>query len=521
VKVVHVCTDKLGGAARAMLNLHFGQLEAGVSSSIITAEDLDDQSPWHVGDHRRYVTDLLVWRNRTELSNTHFSLDCLGKDLSGHPAVAEADVIHLHWVADFLTSESIHNLVRLGKPIVWTLHDMRPFTGGCHFSAGCQNFSRDCSPCPQLITNYFGFTRRALEAGVSALSQSHVTFVAPSQWIADQFTLSVLGSRHQVTVIPYGVDTNLFQSGNKQAARKALKLPETPKYILLASASFSEKRKGFEMARGVLDCLKATVGEGELQKMNVRVLVCGKTQPELAGWHNDFLGEVPVAKMPLVYRAADVMLFTPSEDNLPNVVLEAMACGLPVVTHAVGGLPDFFDSNLRQQCQASANNAQAMSKMVERFLLDGGLRHAVGAESQARVSVAFTTEAQVKTYLDLYSTILQTTRQKHLFASQRLAIPQKNAVSCVIYPALEKHLNSDMPSTCVPLLYNLRWWLEKKEVLREKSEALSGLPLDLFKRIASPFLRAAVWFASIRLRSLEWLVLRRGRSEVNTESCLD
>ncbi len=521
MKVVHLCTDKRGGAARAMLNLHFGQLEAGVSSTIITAEDLENQSPWHAECHRRYATDLLVWSNRTELSNTHFSLDCLGKDLSGHPAVAEADVIHLHWVADFLTSESIHNLVRLGKPIVWTLHDMRPFTGGCHFSAGCQNFSRDCSPCPQLITNYFGFTRRTLEAGVSALSQSDVTFVAPSQWIADQFTLSLLGSRHQVMVVPYGVDANLFQSGNQQAARKDLKLPESPKYILLASASFSEKRKGFEMARGVLDGLKATVAESELQKMNVRVLVCGKTQPELAGWHSNFLGEVPVAKMPLVYRAADVMLFTPSEDNLPNVVLEAMACGLPVVTHAVGGLPDFFDSNLRQPCQASANSAQAMSKMVERLLRDERLRLAVGADSQARVSAAFSVEAQVKSYLDLYSTILQKTRQNHLFASKGLAVPHKTAVSCVIYPALEKHLNPDTPSTCAPLFYSLRWWLEKKEVLREKSEALSGAPLNLFKRIATLFCRAAICFASIRLRSLEWLVLRRGRSEVNAESRLD
>src|SRR3954465_8401478 len=171
MQVVHLATfDRSGGAARSAYRLHQGLQQIGVDSLMHVREKASTDAAVHSwplnlrGWRRKRVRWLEKWyvrKNRTPLSNTYFSLD---RPLSLHErlirAAAAADIIHLHWVSEFLRAESIQRLLQLGKPVVWTLHDQRPFTGGCHFTAGCLGFTSDCATCAQLRLDPFALPRR-------------------------------------------------------------------------------------------------------------------------------------------------------------------------------------------------------------------------------------------------------------------------------------------------------------------------------------------------------------------------
>jgi glycosyltransferase involved in cell wall biosynthesis len=473
VKVVHLCTDARGGAARSMLNLHHGLLSRGIESSVITAADIGEQSFWHAAYHRKYAGDLLAWSNRTELSNSHFSLDYLGKNVGGHEDIRQADIIHFHWVADFLTTESIQRLARLGKPMVWTLHDMRPFTGGCHFSSGCQGFKTDCSECPQLRLNYFDVTKHSLRAMATALESQNMTFAAPSAWMADVFKASPMGRRHIIRVIPYGVDSNVFVRRSRMLARKALGLNEDARYILLASNSFSEKRKGLGLATEVLAEFRAASTQNGQPVQDVRLLFCGEAGPQVPGWIADSVGFVPPETMPAVYSAADVMLFTPLEDNLPNVVLEAMACELPIVSHRVGGISDMLDGVDSALSLPGKGDVTGMASLLVDFIVGPEyLLQQVGRSERRAVVSCFTLAGQATAYVDLYQQAVDrgaVASEAPSDAIVRKCLRPKS----FFYPCLEENLVISATKTAdeSPLV-TLHRAVERKAVFQDQLEKL-------------------------------------------------
>jgi glycosyltransferase involved in cell wall biosynthesis len=473
MRVSHLCTDIRGGAARSMLNLHHGLLSQGIESSVITAADIEKQSPWHAAYHRKYVAERLVWSNRTELSNSHFSLDYLGNDVGGYWDIRKADIIHLHWVAEFLTSESMFRIAALGKPMVWTLHDMRPFTGGCHFPAGCEDFKTDCSECPQLLSNYFDITKHALRATTEALESQNITFVAPSVWIADEFKASRMGRRHEIRVVPYGVDTSLFVRQSRALARKALGLSNDARYILLASNSFSEKRKGLELASQVLAKFHALSLQSGQPAQNVRLLFCGEASPQIAGWIADSVGFVPPETMPMVYSAADVMLFTPLEDNLPNVALEAMACELPIVSHRVGGIPDMLDGLGGMFSLPEQGDVTGMASLLVNFVQGPeDLLQQVGQSERQTVLSRFTISGQASAYVDLYGQAMD----RRVLASRSTldTTEQKCRVSKnLFYPRLAEDLViSPKKTPGESSLATLHRAVERKAIFQDELEEL-------------------------------------------------
>lgn len=473
MKVAHLCTDTRGGAARGMLNLHQGLLSYGMDSSIIAAEDFGEQSPWHASYHRKYAAELLVWENRTNWSNSHFSLDYLGKDVVGQENIKQADIIHLHWVAEFLTSESISRIAALGKPLIWTLHDLRPFTGGCHFPAGCAGFKTDCSDCPQLRSNDFDVTSHALREMTEALESQNITFVAPSVWIANESKASAMGRKHIIRVVPYGVDTNLFVRQSRVLARKKLGLNEDTKYILLASNSFAEKRKGLSLASEVLAKVRALSNQSIQPAQNVHLLFCGEASPHMPGWMADSLGFVPAEQMPAVYSAADVILFTPLEDNLPNVVLEAMACELPIVSHRVGGIPDMLDGLGGMFSLPEQGDVTGMARLLLDFIQSPeDVLQQVGRLERQAVVARFTLSGQASAYIDLYGQAMD----RQVWAS-RSSI-NTTAPKCVmpknlLYPRLEKDLViSPKKTPGESSLVTLHRAVERKAIFQDELEEL-------------------------------------------------
>src|SRR5688572_11979088 len=187
MRVVHLNTYATGGAGRAALNLHLALRTVGVDSSLLVrdaggtsdVEEAQTRAPsrrWWGWVDRQYID-----RNRTPLSNTYFTPGYPGHEVADLPAVRAADIVHLHWVAEFLSPPVLARLLALGKPVVWTLHDQRPYTGGCHFSAGCSGYERDCQPCPQLAHDPCALPAANLRDQMDLLPAEQLTVVAPSR----------------------------------------------------------------------------------------------------------------------------------------------------------------------------------------------------------------------------------------------------------------------------------------------------------------------------------------------------
>ena len=231
LKVVHVAASVgTGGAAAALLNLHNGLRQIGVGSSILagngqTAGARDVRIIGNPFDRlNQLVYSEVICRNRTPLSNTPFSFDAGGIFLNCEREVLEADVIQLHWIANFLNTSSLSALASLGKPVLWTLHDMRPFTGGCHYSAGCKSFQQGCESCPQLQPALHQFPPRAHIGQTEVVRLLQPVFVSPSRWLANECISSSVARSCRVEVIPYGIDSKAFAPMRQQDARRRLGL---------------------------------------------------------------------------------------------------------------------------------------------------------------------------------------------------------------------------------------------------------------------------------------------------------
>lgn len=414
LRVVHFSTSvDAGGAAVAMRNLHRALLAQGVESCVLgcegepSSEERVEVIPeWRAAGIER-IEESCVHANRTALSNTHFSLDLRGAHVSEHPAVRAADVLHLHWTAGFLSTRSLHELADLGKPVCWTMHDLRPVTGGCHFPAGCENYRAVCDPCPQLERDPLAFARNAQAAQRSALVRLRPRFVAPSRWLADAARSSFAASGLNVDRIPYGVDLDRFAPGDRALARQRLGLSAGARYVMLGAHSFAERRKGAGLAAGVLQCLAddPRVANGEWR------LVCAGAKPpaELGGWPVNAVGQLSPEDMAALYVAADLLLFTSLEDNLPNVLLEAGAAELPIVALAVGGVPDIVRHGVNGALLPLADLPAAADAVCE-LLENPELARRYGAEGRRLAEAQFSLARQASDYLALYRSLIDMPR---------------------------------------------------------------------------------------------------------------
>jgi len=215
-------------------------------------------------------------KQRTPISNTYFSLGYPGCDLSGHPLVKSADIIHLHWVSGFQSAFSIARLHALGKRLVWTLHDQRPFTGGCHFSAGCAGYRERCASCPQLKERPVRLPQANLADMRAILPLKRLTVVAPSRWLADCARQSTLFRKARIETIAYGVETDVFTPTPRGEARRKLELDPQKTYLLFGADYGSEIRKGFgPMIEALVHCLSEPVFKQRVQRGEIMILCFG------------------------------------------------------------------------------------------------------------------------------------------------------------------------------------------------------------------------------------------------------
>jgi glycosyltransferase involved in cell wall biosynthesis len=314
-----------------------------------------------------------------------------------------SDVVHVHWIANFLDYETVLRTLTTAGPVLWTLHDMNPFTGGCHLDLGCGKFRQKCGACPQLASNnaddLSARTWRHRKELYDRISVERLHLAVVSRWMAQQVEQSTLLSRFPVTAVPLGVDVEEFEPRDRSAARNVLGIPANARVLLFAADSIERKIKGFRVLSEALARITSIPG------LFLLWLGRGATFEELRLPHRG-LGYVSNDRLlSMVYSAADVFVMPSMQEAFGQAALEAMACGTPVVASDVGGIPELVRHNVTGLL-VPAGDARALSEGI-RFLLDNPEERARMSESGRRVAVSeYSLERQSRQYLAVYEAML-------------------------------------------------------------------------------------------------------------------
>lgn len=334
-----------------------------------------------------------------------------GNDICRHPLVQEADIIHLHWINQgFLSLEGIDKLIRLGKPIVWTMHDQWLYTGLCHYINGCENYNHYCHHCPQ-INSKLGKDLSSLifkkKKNIFQADKS-ITLVGCSNWIAESAKESaVLGTAISVTSIPNAINISQYQNYNStDSFRKEFNLPKSKKLILFGACKATDKRKGVDfMIAACKQLLNYSISS------EVAVVVFGSKSEELS----DLL-DVPVInvgyinnsdQMVSLYNAVDLFLIPSLEDNLPNTIMEAMACGTPCVGFNTGGIPEMIDHKINGYV-AGYKDAVDLANGIHWVLKESNYKQ-LSQNARKKVEECYSEDVVAKQYKDLYQKLCHET----------------------------------------------------------------------------------------------------------------
>ena len=350
-------SDTVGGAARAAFRLHQGLQEKETADRSLRTQMLvqtkQSDSPNVLGTRAtsgigqaktglRLTGDQLPLKRYKHRAGTTFSPQWVPDWTAAKVREIDPDVINLHWInAGFI---QIETLAKFKKPIVWTLHDMWAFTGGCHYDQSCGRYQTQCGACPQLGSQKErDLSRWIWQRKRKTFQKLDLTIVTPSEWLGKCAKSSALLQDCRIQVIPNGIDTNLYRPMGKQTARAALRLPQDKKLLLFGSLNAtSDQRKGFHLLQAALQDLSAS-GAGD----SFELAVFGASEPENPpdlGFKIHYLGSFSDdLSLAFVFSAADAFVLPSIQENLANTVIEALACGTPCLAFDIGGMPDMIE----------------------------------------------------------------------------------------------------------------------------------------------------------------------------------
>jgi glycosyltransferase involved in cell wall biosynthesis len=419
MKVVNLSTSDMGGAGIAAKNLHMALLEHGLNSSFVTKYKLGPELKNHflLEEEKAGIFDRVAngiksrirattgWFN-DDLGNyylkdrpkgfEHFSFPWSELEPQNNNHIAEADVVHLHWVSDgFMDYKKLFALK--DKKFVWTLHDMNPFTGGCHHSDGCMKFQTNCNYCFQLKgTRDEYLSGKILNYKFEALkdiNDNQLKIVAPSKWLADLSKTSHLFSRFEHQVIPNVIDIN---SPSKELTEALRSSHSENTVFLFVAHHFDNPRKGINTLIQALQRLKhqnfhlITVGERLSDFANdKRVIQCGYVNDK------DYLKEL--------YTKADAFILPSLAENFPNTIVEALLCGTPVIASNTGGIPEQVNDN--NGVLVEPNDVEAWKNALDNFIENKNRFNRRHIQEQAEQT--YDKRKIVSEYLHVYQSLIR------------------------------------------------------------------------------------------------------------------
>lgn len=408
-------SERMGGAAVAAGRLMESLKNNGIKAKMLVRDKQTDQISV-VGLERNWLhvwkfvwERIVIWKANHFKKNNLFAVDIAntGIDITTLPEFQQADVIHIHWINQgMLSLKDIRKIVASGKPVVWTMHDMWPCTGICHHARECDHYQQECHHCPYLYGggNKKDLSTRTFRKKADLYKVAPITFVACSRWLEGRAKKSALFTGQTVTSIPNPINTNLFKPRNKKEARLKCRLPEKGKLILFGSVKITDKRKGIDY---LIESCKLLAEKHPELKETLGVVVFGNHSQQLTNL-------LPFKVYPLnyvknehdlvdIYNAVDLFVTPSLEENLPNTIMEAMACGVPCVGFNVGGIPEMIDhlhNGYVAQYKSSEDFANGiywvLSEPEYNTLSEQAVRKAVSNYSESIIA---------KKYIDIYNKI--------------------------------------------------------------------------------------------------------------------
>jgi glycosyltransferase involved in cell wall biosynthesis len=407
MRILHLSTyDSGGGAAKAAYRLHHSLLNLGEDSLMLVQQRHTNEAEIHrVPAGLPRIAMMLsqrieVWQ---QAGKPVLDLAWWSNGLAQHINALEPDIVNLHWVSrGFL---SIPSLSHIHAPLVWTMHDMASFTGGCHYSGGCEHYQQACGNCPLLPSPYEHDLSRQTWERKQAWRALKIQLVSPSHWLAECAQKSTLFAQMPIQVIHNGIDLQLFQPKNSNI-REKLGVSSDKRLILFgAFNSIDDKRKGIDYLLAALP---------KLGDINVACIIFGSDAPEnppALGLPLYYTGYVESeAAMAELYASADVFIAPSLEDNLPNTVAEALACGTPVVAFNATGMPDMISHQMNGYL-AQAYDSDDLAAGIQWVLQDTERIAQLSTSARQTALEKFDERNAVQAYLKLYQHCLRTSTQ--------------------------------------------------------------------------------------------------------------
>ena len=337
----------------------------------------------------------------------HFSIPRLARPTRYDPAAWNSDILHLHWVDKLIDYPTFFSGIPDDFPIVWTLHDMNPMTGGCHYSGGCDAFASECHSCPQIARpGPRDVTRRSFQVKRDAYRRKNLHIVTPSHWLENEVRRSTLlsGARSIQTIL-CGLDTTIFRPHARQSARQAWNLPADRVIIGFGAAAIDNRRKGLHELMTALSRLTS--------KDRVMGLVFGRGAASLVGPSIPEIRNVGYVTDPVqqasLYSAVDLVTLPSLEENGGLIGGEAMACGVPVVAFASGGIPEFV-RHQETGLLAETGNPIELARQLQWMLDHPEARQRMGSQARSFAVREYEIKTQTNKHLALYSRLLDERR---------------------------------------------------------------------------------------------------------------
>ena len=411
-------SERMGGAAIAANRLMDALRNNGIQAKMLVRDKQTDQvtviglkkSLWKIW---QFIWErIVIWKANHFKNHNLFAVDIAntGTDITTFPEFKEADIIHLHWINQgMLSLENLKKILQSGKPIVWTMHDMWPCTGICHHARECDKYHKECHHCPYL---YNGGAKKDLSNQIFRKKKelyklAPITFITCSQWLKEKAAQSALLDKHNIVHIPNPIKINLFTPRNKVEARQRYNLPTDKKLILFGSVKITDKRKGIDYF--VESCKILAENHPELVN-NLGVAVYGKESEQLKSlvpfqvYALDYISNEK--ELVYVYNAVDLFVTPSLEENLPNTIMEAMACGIPCVGFNVGGIPEMID-HLHNGYVADYKSAEDFANGIH-WALSEGEYQSLSEEARRKVMTSYSENAVTKKYIEVYNKITGT-----------------------------------------------------------------------------------------------------------------
>jgi len=411
MKILIVNTyDIQGGAARAAYRLHKSFLAQNIDSHMLVQNKSSDdfrvlttsitKIQKNLNKLRRFI-DNLPLKPYKERTKTLFSPAWLGvSNIVDLINEINPDIVHLHWINEGMIK--IEDLSRIKARIVWSLHDMWAFTGGCHYDEECEAYKKGCGSCKVLgSSNNNDLSRKIFNRKEKTFAQiKNMTIVGLSKWMHTCAQSSSLLKDKKHVNLPNPIDTNIFKPFDMNKSRELWNLPKDKKLILFgAMGATSDPRKGFGELIEALHKLK---------DKNIEFVVFGSSEPiesQNFGFKAHYLGSLADdVSLVTLYNAVDVMIVPSLQENLSNAIMESLSCATPVVGFDIGGNSDMVD-NQNNGYLAKSLDTLDLANGIE-WILNNENYEKLCVNAREKVLKEFDSKLVAEKYIELYKEIL-------------------------------------------------------------------------------------------------------------------